>query len=84
MKTNTIQALWKDKLEKGISNVCFSNDGTMVAAAALDDDHSIAIYDVKRGMKFRQNAKLQDQGLVVFGKGTKSVILDLRFDSTGK
>jgi hypothetical protein len=38
----------KGQLSKGIKNVCFSSDGSRIAAIALDLSHCIAIYDVKK------------------------------------
>jgi WD40 repeat protein len=35
-------------LLKGIKNVAFSPDGKLLAASAMDDDHTIAIYDEAR------------------------------------
>jgi WD40 repeat protein len=32
-------------LLKGIKNLAFSPDGKFLAASAMDDDHTIAIYD---------------------------------------
>jgi WD40 repeat protein len=32
-------------LTKGIKTVAFSNDGKLLAATALDDDHNVAIFD---------------------------------------
>lgn len=33
-------------LEKGIASVAFSPSGTKLAAVAMDDDHSVAVYDI--------------------------------------
>lgn len=35
-------------LEKGISKVCFSEDGVYLAAIAVNDDHDLAIYNVEQ------------------------------------
>ena len=35
-------------LKNGISNVAFSNDGKKIVAAAMDEEHTIAIYDVDK------------------------------------
>lgn len=42
----TTEIVYKGVLKNGIGNVCFSNDGKRIAACALDEDHTIAIYDV--------------------------------------
>jgi hypothetical protein len=34
-------------LTKGIKQICFSNDGNMIAASGLDTSHMIAIYKWK-------------------------------------
>lgn len=52
--------VWKDVLTNGISNCCFSNDGSMVAANAMDDDHSVVIFDIKKGIAYRRDPKNSD------------------------
>lgn len=43
METQSI--IVKD-LDKGIAHLAFSNDGKMLAASAMNDDHDLAIYDI--------------------------------------
>jgi hypothetical protein len=33
-------------LDKGIAHLAFSNDGKLLAATAMNDDHDIAIYNI--------------------------------------
>jgi len=40
-------ARYKSPLTKGIKNVCFSNDGELVAASGMDDDHSLVVFKWK-------------------------------------
>ena len=42
----------------------------MVVAVAMDDDHSVVIYDIAKGMAFRKDPKDTDFGLVATGKMT--------------
>ena len=42
----------------------------MVVAVAMDDDHSVVIYDVAKGIAFRKDPKDTDFGLVATGKMT--------------
>lgn len=51
----------------------------MVVAVAMDDDHSIAIYDIDKGMAFRKNPKNTDFGLVATGKMTVKEVFDIKF-----
>ena len=64
LNTFRVVSVWKDQLKNGIANCCFSNNGKMVAGIAMDDDHSIAIYDIGRGIKYRADPKNPDFGLV--------------------
>ena len=40
-------ARYKSPLTKGIKNVAFSNDGELVAASGMDDDHSLVVFKWK-------------------------------------
>jgi WD40 repeat protein len=40
-------ARYKSPLTKGIKNLAFSNDGELVVASSMDDDHTIAIFKWK-------------------------------------
>lgn len=46
----------------------------------MDDDHSIAIYDIAQGVKYRADPKISDFGLVAQGKITKKEVFDIKFD----
>lgn len=71
--------MWKDQLLNGISHCTFSNDGSLIAAVSMDDDHSIAIYDIAKGIAYRKDPKNPDFGLVAMGKITKQDVFDIRF-----
>ena len=47
--------VFKGILKNGIGNVCFSNDGKKIAASALDEEHTIVIYDVEKAVHARLN-----------------------------
>ena len=66
-------------MKNGIANCSFSNNGQMVVAVAMDDDHSVAIYDIHKGIAFRKDPKNPDFGLVATGKMTKREVFDIKF-----
>lgn len=55
METTTISAkiVFRGVLKNGIGNVCFSNDGKKIAA--IDEEHTIAIYDLEKAMMCKIN-----------------------------
>lgn len=67
----------KGVLEKGIVNVCFSNDGKRFAASSLDEEHNIVVYDISKELATKENPS--KTGLIAKGKGAKAEILDMRF-----
>jgi len=71
------KVMLKGVLEKGIVNVCFSNDGKLFAASSLDEDHDIVVYDIEKEVATKE--KPNKTGLVAKGKGAKAEILDMRF-----
>lgn len=80
-------------LQKGINCVCFSNDGRRIAAAGLDDDHCLVVYDLEKAINSKQNPLgsfkpkvLNDLGggLLASGKTTRNEIFDLKFDPNDK
>jgi microtubule-associated protein-like 6 len=58
-------ASFKAPLEKGIAGLAFSPSGNKLAAVAMDDDHSVAIYDI--------NTKV----LLSTSKGDRSFIIEI-------
>jgi hypothetical protein len=58
-------------------HLAFSNDGKFLVASAMDDDHSIAIYEWEAKAKPGVTIK------PIFGKGTRANILSLGFNPTG-
>lgn len=71
-------------LVKGISNLCFSEDGKLLCASSSDDDHSIAVFEWEKceivESKKEKKSKDKIKGLIATGKGTRSVILSLCFN----
>mmetsp|Transcript_34583 Transcript_34583/g.25720 ORF Transcript_34583/g.25720 Transcript_34583/m.25720 type:complete len:147 (-) Transcript_34583:1199-1639(-) len=59
----------KGKLPKGIENIGFSPSGKVLVAVAIDDDHSIAAYDVESGACLGTN------------KGDKAKIIEIAMKS---
>lgn len=49
------KVVFRGVLKNGIGNVCFSNDGKKIAAAALDEEHTVAIYDLEKAFSGRIN-----------------------------
>ena len=90
LKSMQSKLILKGILQKGIKNVCFSNDGRKFAAAGLDDDHCIVVYDLEKAMAAKANPMLlkgkssENSGLLVSGKTTHSEIFDLKFEPADK
>jgi microtubule-associated protein-like 6 len=61
---------FKGVIKKGIAALAFSPSGNRLVAAAIDDDHYMAIMDVKNG-----------GSVLSTYKGGRDVILALRFNS---
>ena len=51
------KVILKGDLPYGIQNVCLSWDEKMVAANSLDDNHTIAIYDIGAALKAQNDPK---------------------------
>lgn len=47
--TMTMKFELKGKLLKGIQNLAFSPSGKLLAGVAMDDNHSVAVYNVESG-----------------------------------
>lgn len=60
-------------------HVAFSQDGKYLAASAMDDDHSVAIYDWKAPLK--TGVAISP---IAVGKGTRANILSLGFSPDGQ
>jgi microtubule-associated protein-like 6 len=71
-------------LQKGISNLCFSEDGKLLCACSADDEHSIAVFEWEKChiVENKKEKKVKINGLIASGKGTKSVILSLCFNKS--
>jgi microtubule-associated protein-like 6 len=63
--TMTVKYELKGKLTKGIQNLAFSPSGKMLAGVAMDDNHSVAVYNAESG------------AFVAMTNGDKAVILEL-------
>lgn len=66
---------FKGILKKGISCVCFSADGTKVAALGADEDHCVVIYDLGRG----SGKPGIMQSVSATGNAGKDTYLDIKF-----
>lgn len=62
-------------LLKGIGSCCISPDGRLVAANALDDFHTLCIYDVDAAVEAKKDPKSKTTGLIASGRCTKAEIL---------
>lgn len=62
-------ANFKLPLERGIASLAFSSSGTKLVAIGMDDEHSVAIYN------------LQSNSVIVCSKGDREVILDAAWTS---
>lgn len=80
---NTIIVFSGDLL-KGIGNCCISPDGRYVAASALDDNHTVCVYDIELAIEAKKNPKKTASGLLASGRSTRAEILDLKFHPTEK
>lgn len=45
----------------------------------MDDDHTVAIYNIAKGIAYRKDPKNKDFGLVAYGKMTKQEVFDIKF-----
>ena len=66
-------------LTKGVQRLAFSDDGSLLAATGMDEEHTLAVYDVssakKGGTKFP---------LITSGKGSKANVLHILFSPDSK
>lgn len=74
--------MFRGILKNGISNVCFSNDGKKIAACSMDEEHTMALYDIDKAIISRLNPskKNYDDGLIATGKLTRAPVFDIKFD----
>ena len=97
IKTGEAKVRIKHPLQKGINHLCFSNDGKLLAASALDDEHSIAVFEWEKGtaenISKSQNHRLKDKNfnmetlslyLYCQGKMGRANILGMCFNKSGK
>lgn len=62
-------------LLNGIGSCCISPDGRYVAGSALDDYHTICVYDVDAAVEAKKNPQSKSTGLVASGRSTRAEIL---------
>ncbi len=67
--TAETKAVFTNKLQNSIGCIAISPSGKYVAASSMNDSHDIAVYDIN------------EKKLVAFGKGPRSVIHQLKFNS---
>lgn len=68
-------------LSNGISNVCFSKDGTMMAALAMDQDHTLALFSVTKLIEQGSLVSGNSSALLLCSRGPSDDIFDIRFSS---
>jgi echinoderm microtubule-associated protein-like 6 len=64
-------ALLRGRLSRGVSELCFSRSGDLLACVGLDDEHTIAVYDWR------------NEALVCLGKAGRAKVLCLAFSPDG-
>lgn len=79
-KTQTLKHTLKGVLKKGISHLCFSNNGKKLAASSMDENQTVMIYDLQVLSNSKTFNKLE--GSVCIGNGPREKILDMKFDSS--
>ena len=67
--TAETKVVFQNKLEHSIGCIAISPSGRYVAASSMSDNHEIAVYDIN------------EKALVAFGKGPRSVIFQIKFNS---
>ncbi len=83
-ETSECLARFNHPLQKGISNLCFSEDGKLLCACSADDEHTVAVFEWEKCQITDKNKekKVRISGLIASGKGTKSIILSLCFNKS--
>lgn len=65
-------------LKKGVAQLCFSPSGQYLAAAAMDDDHCVVIYDWEKNVDaLKKKGKVNP--VVASGKGSRTAFHSLTF-----
>ncbi|CAD8171847.1 unnamed protein product [Paramecium pentaurelia] len=77
------RAAFKGILRQGVQCLAFSNDGKKLAAVSMDDDHTLVVYDVDKGIDARLKGDIS-QALLATGKGPRSFVFDIKFDKVDK
>ena len=80
--TETMECVksFKGILKRGVQHVCFSDDGTKIAAMGADDMNCVVVYDISS--KATKPGPMSN--LVATGKAGRGKFLDLKFQSSKK
>ena len=75
--TETMECVksFKGIFKKGISNVCFSPDGSKIAGLGSDEEHCVIVYDLNKGT----GKAGPMQNVFASGKAGRDTFLDMRF-----
>lgn len=68
-------------LQRGISHLCFSNNGKKLAAISIDKYHSVAVFDVQKLLNSTGN-KYNSEILLAFARGPEETVFHMVFDCT--
>lgn len=77
-ETLEVMARYNAPLTKGIKNIKFSPNGERIVASAMDDNHTIAVFD---WFKDSQDGKFRKP--IATGKGPQETIWSIGFNSKG-
>ena len=78
-KNCNVKGVIDSPLKKGISHLCFSNDGKKLAAVATDKYQSVAIYDVAKVLTNRGEIQQADL-ILAYNRGPDEIIFHICFD----
>lgn len=56
IETKKVRAKLSGNLKRAVASLAFSDDGNLIAAVGLDDEHAIAVYDWKRGRAIAESS----------------------------
>jgi len=71
----------RQSLKKGVTQLCFSNDGKKLAACCGDEYSTISIFDVSKIMESKGDC-VTEGTLILTAKGPQTSIFHMTFDST--
>lgn len=78
LETMEVITSFNSPLQKGIAQLAFSPSGKLLAAAAMDDDHCVAIYEWEKN-EAQMKKKGGTPAILASGKGSRSPFFSLCF-----